>query len=134
MSDVLVKGMEMPKNCCYCGFVRLVSTKACCFAVHDNHKDDDVIEYDVTEADLADTTDKMQKRPSWCPLIALPDHGDLADKRTIIERMGDAHDELFDKVDSKALPECHIAFLKAVMYAPTVIPSTDSAVVLERTT
>lgn len=77
MADILIPNMEMPKNCCYCGFVRLINDKACCFAVHDNHKDDDVIEYDVTEADLADTTDKMQKKPSWCPLNQVPEHGDL---------------------------------------------------------
>ena len=66
--------------------------------------------------------------------IELPPHNDLADKSVIIERMGTAYESLYDTVDKKALSECHVAFLKAVMYAPTVIPSTDSAVVLERTT
>ena len=55
---------------------------------------------------------------------ALPDHNDLADKSVIIERMGEVYEALYDKVDKKALSECHVAFLKAVMYAPTVIPST----------
>ena len=67
-----------------------------------------------------------EQRQEGCPILGeIPDeHGDLADKRTIIERMGDAHDKLFDKVDSKALSECHIAFLKAVMYASTVLERT----------
>ena len=63
--------------------------------------------------------------------IELPPHNDLADKSVIIERMGDVYEALYDKVDKKALSECHVAFLKAVMYAPTVIPSSESTVVLE---
>lgn len=55
---------------------------------------------------------------------AIPDHNDLADKSVIIERMGEVYEALYDKVDKKALSECHVAFLKSVMYAPTVIPST----------
>ena len=64
--------------------------------------------------------------------IPVPEHNDLADKSVIIERMGEVYEALYDKVDNKALSECHVAFLKAVMYAPTVIPSSE--VVLERTT
>ena len=56
--------------------------------------------------------------------IELPSHNDLADKSVIIESMGNAHDELWDKVDKKALSECHVAFLKAVMRAPTVLERT----------
>lgn len=57
--------------------------------------------------------------------IPVPEHNDLADKSVIIERMGNAQDELWDKVDEKALSECHVAFLKAVMYAPTVLEASN---------
>ena len=93
--DILIKGLTLPKDDEH-GFI-LVFTKGL------------VVDF---------TNNKVIKA------IPVPEHNDLADKSVIIERMGDAHDELFDKVDDKALSECHVAFLKAVMYAPTVIPST----------
>lgn len=57
--------------------------------------------------------------------VEIPEHNDLADKSVIIERIGDAYDELYDKVDKKALSKCHVAFLKAVMYAPTVLEANN---------
>ena len=63
--------------------------------------------------------------------VSIPNHGDLADKRVIIEEMGDAYDALYDMVDKKALSECHVSFLRAVMAAPVVIAFNDG--VLEGT-
>ena len=57
--------------------------------------------------------------------IELPSHNDLADKSVIIERMENAYDELWGKVDEEALSECHVAFLKAVMQAPVVLEASE---------
>jgi hypothetical protein len=112
--DILIKNMEMPKSCDECELLY------------------DFVYCIVTKQKMLDAD--FEKRNPSCPLIPVPEHNDLADKSVIIERMGEVYEALYDKVDKKALSECHVAFLKAVMYAPTVIPSTDSAVVLERTT
>ena len=99
MSDILVKNIEMPKDCLSCPI------KEC-----------------------EEAYELMDGRPNGCPLILVPEHNDLADKSVIIERMGDAYEALYDKVDKKALSECHIAFLKAVMYSPTVVKETPDKV------
>lgn len=110
MADILIKNMEMPMGD---DDVKLI--------INSDGSVHRIIGWAISE--------KMNAKA-----IPVPEHNDLADKSVIIERMGNAHDELWDKVDEKALSECHVAFLKAVMYAPTVIPSSESAVVLERTT
>ena len=102
--DILIKNTKMPINCCFCLF-KLFST---C-----------ILKERIKTKGYHD-----RKRHPKCPLIPVPEHNDLADKSVIIERMGAVYEALYDKVDKKALSECHVAFLKAVMYAPTVIPST----------
>ena len=52
---ILIKGMEMPKNCCAC----LLSSHDMCLV---NHEDAD---------------DWFENRPPHCPLIELPPHGRL---------------------------------------------------------
>ena len=140
--DILIKGMEMPSCCDKCFFVKKCSAHA-------------VQLKKMSESEHEQIFDVFGEiRLKGCHLIPVPEHNDLADKAVIIERMGEVYEALYDKVDKKALSECHVAFLKAVMYAPTVIPSTvkiptdgiepkgvwnetwttDSDVVLERTT
>lgn len=100
--DILIKNMEMPKG----NDVLIVDSAGT------------ITKFDRW-AGKAEATDPLKVKA-----IELPPHNDLADKSVIIERMGDAHDELWDKVDEKALSECHVAFLKAVMYAPTVLEAS----------
>lgn len=60
--SVLVKGMEMPKNCNVCNFHML---RFCCAA----------------DKDLAekDTRPLIERRPESCPLVPVPEHGRLID-------------------------------------------------------
>ena len=54
--NVIIKGMEMPKNCDECGFEH----RAYCF--------------------LVDTVIESNDRPDWCPLVEVPTpHGRLID-------------------------------------------------------
>ena len=50
--DILIKGLEMPKNCCECDY-------HCGLNIIARHDD--------------------TKRHPSCPLVALPEHGDLKD-------------------------------------------------------
>ncbi len=65
MADILIRGMEMPKNCLYCHFVSYDNDR--CVVI-----DKDIPIYGT--------------KPSWCPLVPLPEgHGRLIDADTLIE-------------------------------------------------
>lgn len=78
MSDILIKGMEMPYNCGHC-FLRRGECKERIY---------------------------MPNRPSNCPLIPVPDHGDLIDRDMVLEKAWDVE-----------------TFVDAVKCAPTIIPA-----------
>lgn len=122
--DVLIKGIEMPRRCMGCIFDKVTYTPR--KIGKDTYSSYEWHECFVAKKDCTRIA-KSGKKPKWCPAISVQEHGDLADKRVIIEEMGKAYDELYDKVDKKALSECHVSFLRAVMSAPVVIPFNDGA-------
>ena len=65
--SILIKGMEMPKSCCYCPiFKRKLSGTLFCRGKR--------VAFGKEDAEwLPKTT------PNWCPLIPVPDHGRLID-------------------------------------------------------
>lgn len=86
--SVLIKGMEMPKSCFDCDMLELSGVVGCKHAY--------------------DTNNSEWGRALNCPLIELPDHGDLID-RDIVDRMAvrawmrnsdgnDAMAELIEKI------------------------------------
>ena len=103
MSEVLVKGMEMPKNCKDCRFWMLFLGRYLCFA-----QNIEVSNY---------TFEFMsQNRLPNCPLVEVKPHGKLKDFNDILT--------VFDKVihdvddDTNALL-CDL--LVQIQYAPTVL-------------
>ncbi len=64
--SVLVKGVDMPENCCICWFSS----------------------HDMCLVCGKDADDWLEERPEYCPLVEIPDHGDLIDR-----------DELKDKAE-----------------------------------
>ena len=85
---VFIKGMEMPKKCAECNFCvndgkdeRPIFVCAC--------KSDDLVNVLVEDYGVV-----FGFRPSWCPLIPLPEeHGDLIDRDALIEKCGDWYTE-----------------------------------------
>ena len=69
--SVYIKGMEMPKSCGYCPF--------------ENHADDGY------ECRINGCLTEYQKRPSECPLIPVPDHGDLIDRDALCDGLVSNH-------------------------------------------
>lgn len=59
MSDILIRGMEMPKNCEEC------DVKAVC-------------------KNYWRLIRKQYERPSWCPLVPVPPHGDLVERQAVL--------------------------------------------------
>ena len=83
--SVYIPGMEMPKSCDECRF------------------DNDVycLAYPQSADMIYDIADGI---PQFCPLIAVPDHGDLIDRDMVLKKAWDVE-----------------TFVDAVKYAPTII-------------
>ena len=65
--SILIKGMAMPKNCTECNF----GVDGWCYAKSPT---------EPNSKSLATHT-----RPSWCPLVELPPHGDLIDRDALMK-------------------------------------------------
>jgi len=70
--SILIKGMEMPKNCAFCPCEHYE-----CGLMGDEHNGVDVTAY--FEGD---------KRHPDCPLVEVPPHGDLIDRDELAGRLG----------------------------------------------
>ena len=102
MSDILIKGMEIPKRCNECRFLEGDDMDGLCHAA-DRWLDDERFTWYVYEEDDIDTS-----KPANCPLISVPDHGDLIDRDMVLEKAWDVE-----------------TFGDAVKYAPTIIPAEE---------
>ena len=68
--DILIKGMKMPKSCEEC-WMSYEGDSDNCPVVNES-----VVEYMIEE-----------KRHPKCPLIPVPEHGDLIDKQKLIKEL-----------------------------------------------
>ena len=70
MSDILIKGMEMPTSCIEC---------PCCR--HDNWNGETAHQCNVSFITFGAEDENWiyNTRPNWCPLTELPPHGRLGD-------------------------------------------------------
>ena len=73
--SILIRGREMPENCQEC--VCLNDEYFYCQAVGRQPQDENVI----------------SRRPDWCPLVAVPQHGRLIDARVAYDKIAEAADE-----------------------------------------
>ena len=70
MSDILIRGMEMAKNCKLC---KLFVRPFCSYL-------DDIVS-------IPKYTDPIVgKRHEYCPLVEVPPHGDLIDRNNLLEK------------------------------------------------
>lgn len=99
--SVLIKGMEMPKNCLYCHFVSYDND-------HCVVMDKDIPIYGT--------------KPSWCPLLPLPEkHGRLGDLDALYELVKQRGRSW---TGSWCDAECLITG-NDIKKAPTVIPASE---------
>jgi len=99
--SILIKGMEMPKNCGDCQFV------GCCGAHPVDEWPD--IESIVTN-DVIGTGGERDKN---CPLVPIPPHGDLIDRDPFIEFIK-THWDSYDQW-----------FVEQLETRPTIIPAEE---------
>ena len=111
--SVYIKGMELPKSCAGCRFAIAHYSYARCLAILDN------INY------------VRGQRDSRCPLIPVPDHGDLIERDAIYDSFKKnpySKDDLFMSVGLAAktmrtVNSMFALFRKTLQDAPTIIPA-----------
>ena len=101
--DIVIKGMEMPKNCNRCKLATHYFTNT--------HKVRCFINAEMREADGIDS------RPKWCPLVALPEHhGRLIDVDGLMKKVREEAD--FPSYEWSKAIEC-------LEEAPTIVEATE---------
>ena len=109
--SILIKGMEMPKNCYDCPLFESIYHLHGCHAVPKSFDDMDM--WNFTGDD----------RPLWCPLVSVPPHGDLIDRDALKKSLHEA----FDDDDAHAFEWGaywhHGVVVSIVNDAPTIIPA-----------
>ena len=99
--SILIKGMNMPKNCDECRF----DAGGYCLAKSLNF------------LDWCEVNDRP--RPSWCPLVEIPPHGRLID--------ADALNALIDSgddIDFSEVPETKYAIMRMVDEQDTILEAS----------
>lgn len=103
MSGIYISGMEMPKSCFFCPMRMKV--------------DPDTIKCLATGERFEETfagTIEMRNRGN-CPLIPVPDHGDLIERKTAL-------DSLMDGMDMTGYQSRAMDCLNEI-YVPAIIPA-----------
>lgn len=117
--DILIKNMEMPKSC----YSEVYSENGYCpFHCFDYHGG--------SHCTISACKCLKTRRPKDCPLIPLPEHGDLIDRQKfyekIVQHIKDTESEDFTDKEREMVQMA----MKAVLYELL----NECAVVLERTT
>ena len=113
MSDILIKGMEMPKNCGQCQF----------FAWSLGVGQHCAVDSEITFHATIDGMDVAYERNGNCPLVSVPPHGRLID--------ADALDtEILQAGFSYALTRRKLRYTpgdvrQKIANAPTIIPAEE---------
>ena len=86
--SVLIKGMELPKDCRECKMLTYYSTSGCSMC-------------DISGNALARNFKPIpfDGRPDWCPLIEIPEsHGDLIDRDALLDMVRDVNTDYYCEV------------------------------------
>ena len=110
MSDILIKGMEMPKSCYACMF----------FAQTDywNKEDEaDILSYCKRTGEK--TWESVNGYLPNCPLVPVPPYGDLIDRAELWVEIN----KICDRRDAGIITDltCLQQILSALRHAPTII-------------
>lgn len=73
MAGVYIKGMEMPESCRECPLIKPIHHTSYCQILGKNCGD-------------------IKKRNKLCPLVEVPDHGDLIDRDVLMKYKASAYD------------------------------------------
>ena len=104
--SVLIRGMNIPKNCNSCLFDDGVH----CMAYP---RSEDLV-YDISDG-----------KPNWCPLVPVPPHGRLIDADALRELYEEWEN---DKAAGIDIDKCHVptpVIRQNIDDAPTIIPAEE---------
>lgn len=107
--SILIKGMEMPKNCllCYCTDTEYGE---CCLDPEKRCPED------------------YRQRAEWCPIMELPPHGRLIDADALMNKLQALYDEREDEARYTGSKEIKVSWNDAVykiIDALTIIPAEE---------
>lgn len=113
--SILIKGMKMPESCLLC----FAQFGGWCYVAPPEI--DERVAPTVEEA-------AEQGKPEWCPLVELPDHGDLIDRNMLIGGFADWYIQESPMYlgDNKVVAETIGDAMEAIEAAPVVIPAERS--------
>ena len=112
MSGVFIKGMDMPVTCCHCAFMYFDPD-----ATNSNNRKPGSYLCSFTKEEIWNT----QRDPN-CPIIPVPDHGDLIDRDKL---MGGKlpNNRVYQGDKRISYPPTVLQILDSVSKAPTIIPA-----------
>ena len=105
---VYIRGMEMPTRCFDCPMCEISDIEICC-----SISIGVAVSYEEIDEQIA-----IQDRPSWCPLVEIPPHGDLIDRR----KLPLAFIDITDLPTDRCLP---VYLQEDVDDAPTIIEAEE---------
>ena len=82
--DILIKNMEMPRGCVGCTFDKVTYTPR--RIGKDTYSSYEWHECFVAKKDCTRIV-KSGKKPKWCPLVPVPEHGDLIDRDAVLNEL-----------------------------------------------
>ena len=75
MAGVYIKGMVMPAFCHVCPMYRI------------HHTGFSFCKFNNNAIPIVINGDNLFARPDWCPLVEVPDHGDLIERDTVVDKV-----------------------------------------------
>ena len=111
MSDILIKGMEMPTNCYGCLFFKQVD--------YWNKNDEaDILSKCKRTGEF--TWESVNGYLPNCPLVPVPPHGRLIDRDALIKEL-----EITEEDGHNGATLLMAVFLEVLKSAPTIIPAEE---------
>ena len=111
MSDILIRGMEMPFCCLVCP----------CSGTDNTDDGNEVWVCEASTLRRLTTEDKIERRPEWCPLVEIPPHGRLIDADANIASL-----ERCLQSPENELAEFSYLYARALLSeCPTIIPASE---------
>lgn len=108
VSGIYIPGMEMPKNCYECPIRRRMGLYIICSITKK--------EFSIADVNI------LFYRLENCPLIPVPDHGDLIERDAAKELMKPV-DSIREREPEWTWGELHESYCKGLDSLPTIIPA-----------
>ena len=124
MSDILIKGMEMPESCLECPFKLAGDSTTYCLAQTPTMKSLMPVKlHEIRWKKFSNAVEKFRWKEASCPLVPVPPHGDLIDRAELWVEIN----KICDRRDAGIITDltCLQQILSAARHATTIIPPEE---------